>query len=488
MKTSLTRIALVVAVMTGSTGIANADTFDAQAEINALRAEVQQLRAASNDTWLNERRTEEVKSLIREVLADADTRASLAEGGMTAGHNGKKFFLASEDGGFLMNIEGQIQFRWVYNSRDDADTDEVDAHESGFTIRRTKLKFSGHIADPKLHYEVQVEVDRGDNNMVGDVILIGYDLTDDLTIKVGEGKTPFLREEFTSSKRQLAVERSLVNELFTLDVVQGIFLSWDAHASIKVRGALSDGGKSGDGDGSSRVEILKEVFTTGEGGDFDDEADGKDFDDDGTDIAITGRIDILLSGSWKQYKDFTSWPGEDLFAYVGGAVHYEVNETGAATSDADNDNFLMWTVDGGVEYKGFSVYAAFVMLHTDYDDSDGSDPEDYDPWGLVVQAGYNIDLGNGDSIEPFVRYEHIDFDDALTDQGSSDETDELDVLTVGVNWYHKKHNAKFTADVVWFFDNVSDDFDIGQSGGGGLDDALGNDDQFVVRLQYQLLF
>ena len=36
----------------------------------------------------------------------------------------------------------------------------------------------------------------------------------------------------------------------------------------------------------------------------------------GTDIALTGRVDVLLSGDWKQYKDFTSWPGEELFAYV----------------------------------------------------------------------------------------------------------------------------------------------------------------------------
>lgn len=490
-------IVLALAVLAASAGsVMGADDNVAaqlkqmQQRLNNQEAELRQLRAAGSDSWLNERRTEEVRTLIREVLSDADTRASLAEGGMTAGHNGKKFFLASEDGSFLMNIEGQIQFRWIWNNVD-GDSDD---NESGFVIRRTKLKFSGHIADPKFGYEVQIEVARDDNDVVGDVILIDYDLTDTLNIAVGEGKAPFLREEFTSSKRQLAVERSLVNELFTADVVQGIFLTWDAHEAVKVRGSVNDGAKSGDGSGGNGVEVIKELFVDndsdfdgGAGVDFTD-PDSKEWDDDGTDFALTGRIDILLAGDWKQYKDFTSWPGEEMFAYIGGAVHYEVGETG---DSLENDKYLMWTVDGGVEYKGFSLFASFVMLHTDFE-SEASDVEDYDMWGLVVQGGYNIDLGNGDSIEPFVRWEHFDSDGAIDDVavvtgGTSDDYEnELDIITFGVNWYHKKHNAKFTADFVYALDGIAPG--LGQSGGGTRSDDPDKDGQMVLRLQYQLLF
>lgn len=493
MKTSFTSLALVVAVMTGTAG-AN-DTFDAQAEIKALRAEVQQLRAQGNESWLNERRTEEVKSLIRDVLSDADTRASLAEGGMTAGHNGSKFFLASEDGGFLMNIEGQIQFRWTYNMRDNS-TDEVDDHESGFTLRRTKLRFSGHIADPKLHYVVQFQVNESDNSMEGDIITIAYDLTDTLTIKIGEDKAPFLHEELVSSKRQLAVERSLVNELFTMDVVQGIFLDWDAHEQVHVALALSDGGRSGEPGSSTdvsdtsvgRVKILDlfdDFTTTPEDPDGDDLS--KAFNEDAVDLAITARVDILLAGAWGQGDDFSAGLGEEMYARIGGAIHYEVSETGDPEVD-DNHKSFLWTVDGAVEYKGFSLFAAFTMAHTDHQAS-GSD--DYDPWGLVVQGSYNIDLGNGDSIEPFVRWERIDFDGAVDDGDttiSSSYEDELDLLTLGVNWYHKGHAAKFTADVVWAFDAIAEDVAYGGAGLLTDENADDDEDQIVIRLQYQLLF
>ena len=92
-----------------------------RAEWQALQAEVSQLRAETNEGWLNERRAEQVKSLIHDVLADADTCASLAGDGIIAGHNGKKFFLASEDGKFLMNIAGQIQIRYIWNSREESE-------------------------------------------------------------------------------------------------------------------------------------------------------------------------------------------------------------------------------------------------------------------------------------------------------------------------------------------------------------------------------
>ena len=70
-------------------------SVDVQAALKALKAEVAAMRSANSESWLNERRAEEVKALVREVLADAETRASLAEGGMSAGHNGKAFYLAS---------------------------------------------------------------------------------------------------------------------------------------------------------------------------------------------------------------------------------------------------------------------------------------------------------------------------------------------------------------------------------------------------------
>src|SRR5687767_8246539 len=100
-------ISTVAVLMLATVAGAEEAQPDVRAEIQALRAEVAELRAKEHGAWLNERRTQEIKSLIHEVLADAETRSSLAEGGVTAGWN-KHFFLASEDGNFLMEIGGYL--------------------------------------------------------------------------------------------------------------------------------------------------------------------------------------------------------------------------------------------------------------------------------------------------------------------------------------------------------------------------------------------
>ncbi len=82
---------IAIALMMGAPGLVLAEppgqNVDVAGELEALKAqlqtqqaEIEQLRADRGDTWLNQRRVEEVKALVQEVLADADTRASLLEG------------------------------------------------------------------------------------------------------------------------------------------------------------------------------------------------------------------------------------------------------------------------------------------------------------------------------------------------------------------------------------------------------------------------
>jgi len=60
---------------------------------------------------------DEVRALVAEMLADADTRSSLLMSGGNAGHDGK-FFLADTDGNFRLNVGGQVQFRYIANFGD----------------------------------------------------------------------------------------------------------------------------------------------------------------------------------------------------------------------------------------------------------------------------------------------------------------------------------------------------------------------------------
>lgn len=428
-----------------------------RAELDAVRAtnsqlqgEVAKLRSASDENWLNERRTEEVKSLVKEVLADADTRASLLEGGMSAGHNGKEFFLASEDGSFKMVLGGQLQFRHIWVHQDEASAPDED--DAGFQFRRMKLKAKGHVGNPKIKYELVFAGDRDSGAVEIEDAKMGYSFGGGWAVNFGKFKIPFLREELTSSSKQLAVDRSLVTEWFTLDRSEQVELTYG-------------------------TDTFNFAFSINDGAD-------EEFSTIGTDdaeIAVAARVDFALQGKLKQAGDFTTWSKDETGIFIGGAVFFQAGDDDNNNAGSNNGfgNYTSWTIDGSIETNGFSIFAAYMGANMDFDSSTATD---LDPMGLLVQAAYQI---IPDTLEPYVRWELIDSDV----QGD----EELQAFTFGLNWYIRKHDAKFTTDVVWVYEG---DLSSNAWGNSHFGDGLGfagvsnavNDDIFVWRAQFQLLF
>lgn len=434
------------ALAMGLAGVANADEA-LRSEVAQLRQQVAELKGQNDANWLSERRAEEVKALIGEVLADADTRASLMADGMTAGHDGTNFFLASADGGFRLNVWGQIQFQYLFSfNQPDAASDSED---EGFRTNRAKLGFGGHVtAGRKWDYEIVVALDRGsdDGNAFFEDVKFGTQLSDALRIDGGKFKLPFLREELTSSKRLLAVDRSVTGEFFTLNRAEQVQFSYK---SDMIKAAIS----INDGAGSEYSDIGA----------------------DGVEFSVTGRLDIKLQGDWKQAADFTAWSGEPMAIFIGGALHQEIGD-GNQAANVDDENYFSWTVDASMEMNGLGLFASLTGGHIDSDDTS----LDRDMYGIVVQGSYNFN----DTIEPFVRAEYLHSDEDGDDTGV--------FLTVGVNYYFRQHDAKFTLDAMFIIDGDAD-FSNDQFGTEAFGRAQGfadgaDDDTILIRAQFQLLF
>jgi hypothetical protein len=437
--------------LSGAAIAAPAAETDLAKTVEALQARVNELESKQSSSWLNERRAEEVKALVREVLSDADTRASLLNNEAQAGYN-NGFFLASGDGAFLLRVSGQIQFRHYANYNSDFENESEHGFQTG---EGTYVDFAGHISSPKIGYQLRLKVDFDNNEVVADRVLITYQITDTLQIWAGEGPANFAREEQVESGHQMAVERSVVNELFTLGTVQGIGINWDAHEQVKVAIAYSDGSHSGEANGNN-----DKLFE----GDND-----KIYNEDDTDVALTARVDVLISGEWAQGQDFAAWSGQPMFLALGAALHWEQEAGGDGDS---NGSFYTLTVDAQFEYQGFSAFGAFFFSSNDDDDD-----AEADVWGLVIQAAYNIN----DKFEPFVRYEYIDLDDLASEN-------QVSIVTFGANWYINKHDTKITADILWVLDETPDLDGIASDTLSLLGLETGEEDYVVFRVQVQIRY
>lgn len=432
----------------GSAAIAGDGPADNDARVAALEsqraqidAQINSLRQGDGGAWLSGARAEEVRALVREVMAESEGRSSLLADGMNAGwDNG--FFLKNDDGSFTLKIKGQTQFRYVWNSKDSPDKDTA-----SFEMRRAKLEFSGNIYRKELKYKIKGAFERDGGLFQLEDAYGEYVLGSGWTFKWGQYKPAFNPEETISSSKQLAVDRSVVNEIVNLGFSQGLELSYEGD-TVHVAFGFSDGATlSPTGAAGARANTR--------------------FNNDTTEYAFNARVDALLAGTWKQFDDFTSWSTDETGVRLGAGIFYQDGEYGTA---AEEVKWLQWTVDAQLEFGQANLFASVVGRHSD---ANATATPDYDQYGIVVQGGYHI---VPDKWELFGRYEWFDFDGAFADEYSA--------ITVGFNYYFHKHDWKWTTDLVWNLNRVP--FSV--TGVGLLSDGATDEDQVALRSQVQMLF
>lgn len=400
-----------------------------------LQKQVDELRAANDDQWLTQQRADEVRGLVREVLADADTRASLMDTGVTAGwDNG--FFIGSTDGNYLLKIGGQLQVRFVWNQQNDSPTDD---DRYGFEIRRAKLFFTGNVFDPSWQYQVELSAaSNGGTFTLGENGWIQKDLGD-LDLRFGQFKPLFSREENVSSRRLLMVERSLVNSQFTAGVAQGVQAMYQKE-KWRVSGSFIDGANTGNTSWSA----------------------------EDNEWALVGRFEFLPIGEkWADVEDDVGFRGGPSALLLGAAILYQKQESGTANAQQQN---LTFTADATYKYSGFNVMGEFFYRNLS---SDVPGP-DLDQYGLVISGGYFV----ADDLEIYVMYQW----GSLDIPGQED----LSIVTVGFTKFYNKHNLKWQNDIGYGFNWVSSNW--ANDGAGWRADTPGEDGQIVIRSQFQLLF
>ncbi len=160
---------------------------------------------------------------------------------------GKKgFTLSTRDGKWKTAIQWRLQFRYTYpeDGDPDAPSDFTNNAESTFEIRRARMKIGGHGYQPWLKYYFEVEwqtlVNSGGDTTATNSRLLDWRIMLEkykfAQLRIGQWKINYNRERVDSSGKQQFVERSIVNNPFTIDRQMGVML----HGHV-FPGTMADG-------------------------------------------------------------------------------------------------------------------------------------------------------------------------------------------------------------------------------------------------------
>jgi len=344
----------------------------------------------------------------------------------------------------VITLGGQLQFRYQANFRDSAGLATPDNDTTiGFVMRRSKIFGKAKVTDD-ITAQFQLAFSRSSGTAALGTAEISWKLNDDFKLRLGQFKIPLLREELVSSMRQLASERSAVNETLNQDYGQGVEIDY-TKANWRGKVMVSDG-----------FNTDNTAFNSAKEADF----------------AVTGRVEFLLGeASFKQFKQFTSFRGAAQGAMVGVAGHWQTRGD-TNPSLASSVDMSTVTADFSFVGDGWNAYAAGIWRNMDV-----SAVTSTDDFGVIVQGGVFIT----DIDELFGRYDGFFPDDYA---GATD----FNSVTFGWNHYFspESHAAKLTVDCTYHFDAVTGSGIKTSDGHNLLADA--NDGQIGIIAQVQLLF
>ncbi len=473
-----------------------------------LEQQVSDLQSASGEKWLTEERATEIRSIVTDVMADADARTSLQSDQMTAGWN-DGFFLSSADGRFGLKIGGMLQTRFIWsyipnNGRPGVGSLDNKSNRSGFDLGQTEIWMYGHAFSPDITFGIKMQASNENSiylldqnsNVVGGSsggtlqILdawVKFALDDAWSVKAGQFKVPYSRETLVQQQYYMAVDRSVIDYHMGLGYSQGAELEY-VDPEWRMRFAVNDG--STDYLASNIIGIAGGVDTLGKPWYYTGQP------------AFAGRFEWKPLGAWKQFESFTSPIGDERGLLVGFGWHYQQQtpylypNPDPSSDGLNQDTWMSVTADisymlGGASlflsgyYNNINANTAIANSSVGISSDPTADLGTCEFYGVVAQGAYYFDT----DVEGFARFEWGDYSigqvpnvPAVWGQYLSNPTP-LAILTVGANWYIDGQDIKWTTDLGYAFEEVDPVWQTYQAGW-----RASGRNELVFRTKFQLMF
>jgi hypothetical protein len=360
---------------------------------------------------------------------------------------GRGFFLASDDGNFLLHPWLQFQFRNTTTYRQDV-AKETEDTQNGFEVRRLKFGADGNLFSPNLTYMFQFGVDRHTGTVGLEMawVKLRFDGTP-FGLRAGQFKGPLDHEQLAASRFFPAIDRTFVNDTFVNGegFIKGVSAIYDPGTFIRGEAAFTGGLKN---------------FNT----------NFQQFPTNTADWGAAARAEFKAFGDWKDYERISAYGIEQrTLAFGAGADCTEGGRGGALVHVAD------------VQYQsttGWSLYAAYLGRYnrglTPRNSKSKLTVDTYDPTARF-QAAWAANA----HWEPYARYEYVHFDGREFPAGARTN---VQIITAGLNYYLYGQAAKLSFDVNY----LPNGSPVADDGFGLLPDNGRN--QLVARAQLQVVF
>ncbi|MBI3768401.1 MAG: hypothetical protein HY271_07880 [Deltaproteobacteria bacterium] len=439
----------------------------------------------------------------KQKAAAEESRRDMLAAKLPKYKEGTGFVFVSPDNRWELDMGGRLQVRHTFSDVDDAFVNSAKRSKDSqtFDVPRARLWWKGRAFFPGLKYEVQIDVaSTGSGDVLRDGIL-EYELLDDnwLSIKGGQMKTPFCRQEITSSGRQEFVDRSVACQALRFERDKGVQLFGTPMNSLVEYyvGAYNGTGRNNSLNPDTHLLYIGRLATNPLGPVPYSEADLEN--------TSTPRFAVGTSFGYKKYRadEFTTAatttadpnnPGGKIITAGGGATTRvppvlgtiqpfynslaNLNDVSAEVRNFETDFTLRWL---GLSVTG-EYFRAFISNDERNIAVETAKPfslpsHHFDAWGYYAQVGYFVIPSK---LQLAFRYSKLTPNDKATvtrSDGSAETPRQTEILGA-LSYYFAAHNLKLQTD----FGPITSD---------GVKNAAGKIDDrqdWRVRTQAQLIF
>src|SRR3972149_8211993 len=359
---------------------------------------------------------------------------------------GDGFTIRTKDGNFSLNMRLRAQFQFSVNDT----TDELTATD--FRIRRLRFYWIGNAFRPWFEYYIQVSADNGSDLQMRDAYFnAAYEKI--AVPRVSQFNVPFYIEELTSSSELQLVERSTVNEQFSLarDIGPALYGLLGNYVTYGV-GIFDGNGRNAFSTDSNLLYVGRVMLTPccGE--------------------LKYANSSFPIGGGYKIEPNFGE--NKPLIAFGVAAAGMEGLNTAIKTPDAvlvdrfeqigfpDGEgiaDLVQFTADVNFKYKIFSIEGEYDARWISPDANQGVSTDTVFDQGFRIQSGVFL---IPKLVEGAARFSYIDFDASAPNIEGVDEPENSWQITPGLNFYMShSHKWKIQLDYSFIkneFTNASD--------------------------------